>query len=84
VFEGFAGFTVTMDLIEDGDVNWIKLTGTPPTEAPAAEAQTDWTQAIAELNARAEGWVYQLPGYEVAGIKKRMDDFVREPEDSGV
>lgn len=103
VFEGFSGFMVTVDLIEDEDVNWVRFRGAPPAalleeasasapEAPeSGEAEEDatgnakdWTAIIAELNAKADGWVYQLPGYEVSGIKKRMADMVREPEEDGV
>ncbi len=93
VFEGFTGFTVTVDLIEDGDDNWIRISGTAPdspTETEAAEGDEtgaearDWSAIIAELNARADGWVYQLPGFEVSGIKKRMDELVREPDEDGV
>jgi hypothetical protein len=106
VFEGFAGFSVTVDLVEDGDNNWIRISGTAPSgpaeptvaqaaaegaEAAAeAEAEAegaepkDWPAIIADLNARSAGWVYQLPGFEVAGIKKRMEEFVREIEDDGV
>lgn len=96
-FEGFDGFTVSIDLIEDGDQNWLRFRGTAPERAaadisaddsekdPSAEAPVkDWGQVISDLNATTEGWIYQLPGYEVAGIKKRMADLVREPDEGGV
>lgn len=92
-FEGFDGFTVEVDLIEDGDANWLRFKGDAQGVVQQAEsdnsgdteaAQKDWPQIIADLNARTKGWVYQLPGYEVAGIKKRMADLVREPDEDGV
>lgn len=92
-FEGFAGFTVNIDLIEDGDQNWLRFTATAPEPTENQEstddsqvdlAAKDWPQIIADLNATTDGWAYQLPGYEVAGIKKRMADLVREPDDDGV
>lgn len=84
VFEGFEGFTVSVDLIEDGDDNWVRIAGTAPESSEVSEGGTDWSQVIADLNARADGWVYQLPGFEVSGIKKRMEELVREPEEDGV
>ncbi|MBT4740081.1 MAG: DUF4340 domain-containing protein [Rhodospirillaceae bacterium] len=85
-FEGFAGFTVQVDLIEDGDENWLRFVGTPPDKASDIndENETNWTQVIGDMNAATDGWVYQLPGYEVAAIKKRIADLVKEPEDDGV
>lgn len=92
IFEGFAGFTVTVDLVEDGDQNWLRFRGmAPDSGGPAATPdgevnapKKDWQQVIADLNAQTEGWAYQLPGYEVAGIKKRMADLIREPDEGGV
>jgi hypothetical protein len=78
-FEGFDGFTVDVDLIESGDENWLRFRGRTPKSD-----QTEWTDVIAELNNKTEGWVYQLPGYEVAPLKKRITDLVREPDEDGV
>ncbi len=96
-FEGFTGFVVTVDLIEDGDQNWLRFRGDAsavqplednPSDLEPAEgeevAAKDWNAIIAELNRQTDGWVYQLPGYEVSGIKKRMADMVREPEEDDV
>ena len=97
-FEGFDGFVVTVDLVEDGDQNWLRFradaSDVAPDEEEASDAETsngegeteskDWQAIIAALNTTTDGWVYQLPGYEVSGIKKRMADMVREPEEDGV
>ena len=101
-FEGFDGFTVVVDLIEDGDKNWLRFRGQGPDaesesvaesvaenaeqdgDGEAAENAKDWNAIIAELNQKTNGWVYQLPGYEVSAIKKRMDDMVRESEEDEV
>jgi hypothetical protein len=85
-FEGFDGFTIDVDLIENGDENWLRFRGMAGQSGPAPEESSEgdkpnWANVIAELNAKTEGWVYQLPGYEVAPLKKRMSDLVREPED---
>ncbi len=92
-FEGFEGFSITVDVVEDEDTNWVRFRGQAREEMPAGENQSegknvsdvkDWNAIIAALNAKAEGWVYQLPGYEVSGIKNRMADMVRELEEDGV
>ena len=96
-FEGFSGFVVSVELIEDGDQNWLRFRGDAsavqplednqsnpePAESEDSEAK-DWVAIIAELNKQTKGWAYQLPGYEVSGIKNRMADMVREPEEDGV
>lgn len=61
---------------------------TPPPSAAAApdsvsaqpEAATDWAKIIAELNARTDGWVFEVPAYEVAPLKKRMADITKKIE----
>ena len=83
-FEGFAGFTVNVELIEEGDENWLRFRASPPADSEAGEAAETWSKTIADLNALTDGWVYQLPGYEVASLKKRMTDMVREPDEGGV
>lgn len=93
-FDGFN--KVFVDLVEVDDKSWIKLRGesttiqsapkaTPPPTAAAApdaqpDVQTDWKSIIAELNARTEGWVFEIPGYEVAPLKKRMSDLTKKRE----
>ncbi len=79
-FEGFDGFIVTVELIEDGDENWLRFKGVAPADDSGTDAGA-WSEMIADVNKATAGWVYQLPGYEVAAIKKRMTDMVREPEE---
>jgi hypothetical protein len=49
-------------------------------KSTAAEATPDWTKVANEINARADGWVYEVPAYEVAPLKKRMAELVKKPE----
>ncbi|MDX2224520.1 MAG: DUF4340 domain-containing protein [Rhodospirillaceae bacterium] len=90
-FEGFAGFKVSLDYVEADGQNWVKISATPPpAETPPAdgapaegapsEGAVDWAKIIAEINARAEGWVFQVPAYEVNALKKRMAELARKPE----
>jgi hypothetical protein len=61
---------------------------TPPPSAAAApdsqpaqpETQTDWAKTIADLNARTDGWVFEVPTYEIAPLKKRMADITKKIE----
>ena len=91
VFEGFEGFSVRVDLVEDGDTNWVRFRGDASSikqgvydDDGTPDESKEWATIIDELNSRSGGWVFQLPGYEVSGIKKRMEDMVREPEGDGV
>jgi hypothetical protein len=54
--------------------------GDQPAEAKPTEAEPDWAKVIAEINARAEGWIFQVPAYEVNALKKRMAELARKPE----
>ncbi|MDX2223952.1 MAG: hypothetical protein SFV21_14475, partial [Rhodospirillaceae bacterium] len=95
-FEGFAGFKVSLDYVEADGQNWVKISATPPpaetppadgapaegasSEGAPSEGAVDWAKTIAEINARAEGWVFQVPAYEVNALKKRMAELARKPE----
>ena len=61
--------------------SWVKVHGDASAPAtPLAEGATDWVKAMAELNQRTEGWVYEVPAYEVAALKKRMAEITKKPE----
>ncbi len=80
-FEGFDGFKVLIDYAEVDGKSWIKVRGEATAPAtPPAEGATDWVKAMAELTARGEGWVFEVPAYEVAPLKKRMAELTKKPE----
>lgn len=80
-FEGFDGFKILVDYAEVDGKSWIKLRGEASApSAPLAEGATDWVKAMAELTSRADGWVFEVPAYEVAPLKKRMADITKKPE----
>ncbi|MBL8645461.1 MAG: DUF4340 domain-containing protein [Rhodospirillaceae bacterium] len=63
----------------------VPAANTPPPSAAAApdsqpEAATDWAKVMADLNARADGWAFEVPAYEVAPLKKRMADVTKKIE----
>lgn len=51
-----------------------------PDAAPNAEAAVDWAKTVADLNARTDGWVFEVPAYEVAPLKKRMAEVTKKAE----
>lgn len=51
-----------------------------PADGEPAEGAVDWAKTIAEINARADGWIFQVPAYEVNALKKRMAELARKPE----
>jgi hypothetical protein len=80
-FEGFGGFEVTADYAEIDGRHWIKLRGQAASSStPVAEGATDWAKVMAELNTRTEGWVFEVPAYEMAPLKKRMADITKKIE----
>ncbi len=77
VFEGTDGFQVNLDLFDDGGKFWIRLKGTAPAD------KADWVKTIGELNARTEGWAYQVPNYAIAVLTKAMGDLTKKPDPKG-
>lgn len=85
VVEGGDGFQIAMEAAEIDGQTWIKIKGTPPAkkdgEAPGGvDLRTDWTKVIRDMNARAEGWVYQVPAFQAAPLKRRMADLLKKPD----
>jgi hypothetical protein len=77
VFEGNDGFQVALDLFDDGGKFWIRLKGAPAADKP------DSAKAIAELNARTEGWAYQVPNFAIAVLTRAMSDLTKKPDPKG-
>jgi hypothetical protein len=91
VVDGAGGFQVTLEMAEIDGENWVRIHGKAPpadTSAPAAAAnavdlRTDWNAVIAELNSRAEGWVFRVPPFQVAPLKRKMSELLKKPEVPG-
>ena len=77
VFEGNDGFQVNLDLFDDGGKFWIRLKGTAPAD------KADWVKTIGEMNARSEGWAYQVPNYAIAALTRAMGDLTKKPDPKG-
>jgi hypothetical protein len=93
VIEGQTGFQVTVEIADIDGQDWIKLKGTPPaanTGAPklgdsgVVDLRTDWNKAINDLNARTDGWVFQVPEFQISPLKKHMADLLKKPSPSAM
>jgi len=60
-----SGLAVTFRLRKDGDDNWISLTATGTGDA---KTQAD------QINAKATGWEFRIPGWKADTIAKRSAD----------
>jgi len=73
-FETFEGLRVTLETAEKDGTTWLRV------RAAAADSSDAAAKAAAELAARLQPWVFQVPPYEIAPLKKRMNDFVKKAE----
>lgn len=71
----------------DIDITQAKTASAPPPSAAAApdakpenESKIDWVRYMAELNQRTDGWVFEVPAYEVSALKKKMADITKKAE----
>ncbi|MEE2704656.1 MAG: DUF4340 domain-containing protein [Pseudomonadota bacterium] len=86
-FESFDGVNINISLVEDDDINWVEISGSY-NEINNVKGLSndefnseDWGNVVDDLNENAKGWVYQFPGYEVSGLKKRMEDLITDIEE---
>ncbi len=86
VIEGLVGFQVTVELAQVGDQEWIKIKAAAtsgaepkPGDSKMIDVSTDWNKIMAELNARTDGYVFQVPAYQLAALKNRMSDVLKRP-----
>jgi len=89
VVEGFAGFKVSLDILTEDENAWVKVQGTPPAPraTPAApegvqvtDLRNDWNKAMADLNAKANGWAFRVSADRVEAVTRRMPDLMKKPE----
>ncbi len=91
VIEGQVGFQVTVEIADLDGQDWIKVKGTPPVagavkpgESGMIDLRTDWNKVINDLNARTDGWVFQVPDFQISPLKKRMADLLKKNTMPGV
>ncbi|MGE4063641.1 MAG: DUF4340 domain-containing protein [Rhodospirillaceae bacterium] len=76
VVETVEGSTITVEMVEVKDQSWVKISAQPGKDAGA---QSSAGQAMAAINARAEGRVFQVPAYKVSIMKRTLTDLRSKP-----
>lgn len=71
-FTTFSGLTVAVSLTEVDGAPWIRVS------AAADGADDEARETAKSINARTGGWVYQIPGYKAARLKKRFEDMLQD------
>jgi hypothetical protein len=71
-FKTFDGLTVQVTGSRDGDRRYLVIAA--QADLPAKKAEAD------ALNARAQGWDFEVPSYKYDGIFKKLDDLMKKPE----
>ena len=84
VIEGLTGATFTVELAEIDGQEWIKLKAALPPgggskagDSGMIDLSTDWGKIVADVNARAEGWVFRVPEFQTAPLKYRLADLAK-------
>ncbi len=89
VIEGFTGFQVLMDIYESDGETWIKVKGVVPPPRPEPKApegvhvtdlRTDWAKVMTDMNARTEGWAFQVQAFTVGALTRHMSDLLKKAD----
>jgi hypothetical protein len=68
------------DSVDAGDVTLEDAAAEGEPAAPEIEDSApgiDAAAAVADLNALADGWVFQIPGFKWSAVNKRMEDLLK-------
>ncbi|MGE3334090.1 MAG: DUF4340 domain-containing protein [Rhodospirillaceae bacterium] len=76
VIETVEGSTITAEMTEANGQSWIKISANP---AAGLAPESSAAQAMAGINARGEGRVFQVPAYKVAIMKRTLADLRSKP-----
>lgn len=76
VVETVEGSTITVEMTEVKDQAWVKISAQP---AAGLAAESSAAQAMAAINARGEGRIFQVPPYKVAIMKRTLADLRSKP-----
>ncbi len=74
--ETVEGSTLRIEMTEEGDKSWVKVEALP---AAGLGADGSAARAMAAINERAEGRVFQVPAYKVAIMKRTLADLRSKP-----
>ena len=70
--EGFAGFTVVMEVLPEGDKSWVRL------KAEYLGSDKEWAKFVADINVKAEGWAFLVAAYQVGPLTRRMEELLKK------
>jgi len=71
-FITFDGLSVAVSMTEKDGAPWIRVSA-------ATDGAGDKTRETAEtINGRTRGWIYKIPGYKAARMKKRFEDMLQD------
>ncbi|HTY50112.1 MAG TPA: DUF4340 domain-containing protein [Steroidobacteraceae bacterium] len=73
IFKTFDGLDIRVTGSRDGDRRYL-IVAASSTGAPAVKAQAD------AINARTQGWDFEVPAYKYDAIFKKLDDLLKQPE----
>jgi hypothetical protein len=74
--ETVEGSTISVEMTEVNDQSWVKISATP---AANLGADSSASQAMAGINSRGEGRIFQVPAYKVAILKRTLSDLRAKP-----
>jgi hypothetical protein len=75
----FDGLNVLVDIIEKDGNNWVRIQAEaadgakPPKDREKAK---DVAGEASALNARAAGWAYLIPNYQINLMRKKLSDLI--------
>ena len=82
-FYAFSGLAITLELYELEDENWLRLKAIPSSEKKTARNKAseglnelELLDLVSDINSKTGLWVYKLPAYEVAPLKKVKEDLL--------
>ncbi len=77
----FDGLTVKLAFVVEGDKVWTTLAAAGEKQESTENNTHDAVKEAAEINARAKGWVFQIPDWKVTALKQRMADVIKKKDD---
>ena len=65
------GLTVTVKMTKADGKDWIRISSVASAGSPSVELAR-------QVNARAEGWAFEVAGYKAARMRKRMAEIIKD------
>src|SRR5690606_7216521 len=95
-FRAFDGLIVTATSFEQDEQQWVRLDASAapeesvpdenaestPEGAADASAGGDASAEAEQINARVDGWQYQIPSYMYGQLTRRMDDLLAAEDET--